>query len=70
MILHKKETTYLYGKNNEIIKLRENKQRIMIDLKYDDNGRETQRKFSSGVTQNKVYDNAGRVVFVQQSKEK
>ena len=67
MILHKKETTYLSGKNNEIIKLRENKQRIMIDLKYDDNGRETQRKFSSGVTQNKVYDNAGRVVFISQN---
>ena len=67
MILHKKETTYLYGKNNEIIKLRENKQRIIIDLKYDDNDRATQRKFSSGVTQNKVYDNAGRVVFISQN---
>ena len=35
-----------------------------IKLKYDVNGRETERKFSNGVSQNTYYDKAGRVILM------
>ena len=37
-----------------------------IKLKYDVNGRETERKFSNGVSQNTYYDKAGRVIIMTQ----
>ena len=61
-----RESRYLYGKNNEVLEVFDNKQRLGITLKYDSNGREVLRQFANGITQATFYDKAGRVVLITQ----
>lgn len=60
------ETKYVYGKNNEIKEIFDNKQRISIKLEYDKNGREVLRRFGNGTYEETLYDKAGRVTVKMQ----
>ena len=43
-----RETKYLYGKNNEVTEIFDNKQRLSVKLEYNINGLETVRRFGNG----------------------
>ncbi len=58
-----RKTSYVYGKNNELKELFDNKQRLSIQLNYDVNGREVLRLSGNGVKEETVYDRAGRVII-------
>lgn len=57
-----RETKYVYGKNNEIIEIFDNKQKLSVKLDYDKNGREILRKYGNGTKEETLYDKAGRVI--------
>lgn len=65
-----RETTYSYGKNNEVKEIFDNKQRVSIKLEYDKNGRELLRKFGNGTAEYTLYDRAGRVTVKMQKDER
>ena len=51
-----RETSYTYGKNNEVKEIFDNKQRISVQLNYDKNGREVLRKFGNETSEVTLYD--------------
>ncbi len=59
-----RETAYRYGRNGELLEVRDNRQRLSVSYKYDVMGRETERIFGNGVSQHTVYDKAGRIVLI------
>lgn len=65
-----RETVYTYGKNNEVKEIFDNKQRISVKLKYDMNGRETERQFGNGTSETTLYDRAGRVTVKAQNSDR
>lgn len=56
-----RDTSYVYGKNNELKEIFDNKQRMSVKLEYNKNGSEILRKFGNGTRQATLYDKAGRV---------
>ena len=56
------DTIYTYGKNNELIEIFDNKQRVSIKLAYNKNGREVLRKYGNGTKEESLYDKAGRII--------
>ena len=59
-----RETAYRYGRNGELLEVRDNRQRLSVSYKYDVMGRETERIFGNGVSQHTAYDKAGRVILI------
>ena len=59
-----RETAYRYGRNGELLEVRDNRQRLSVSYKYDMMGRETERIFGNGVSQHTAYDKAGRVILI------
>ena len=59
-----RETAYRYGRNGELLEVRDNRQRLSVAYKYDVMGRETERIFGNGVSQHTAYDKAGRVILI------
>lgn len=57
-----RDTKYSYGKNNELQKLFDNKQRVSIELNYNKNGKEVLRKFGNGVEEKTLYDKSDRII--------
>lgn len=57
-----KDSVYVYGKNNEVKEIFDNKQRVRVKLSYNKNGQEILRKFGNGTEEETLYDKAGRVI--------
>ncbi len=65
-----RETKYLYGKNNEVTEIFDNKQRLSVKLEYNVNGLETVRRFGNGTKEETLYDKAGCVTVKLQKNER
>ncbi len=65
-----RETSYTYGKNNEVKEIFDNKQRLSVQLDYDKNGREVLSKFGNGTSETTLYDKAGRTIVKAQNSER
>ena len=57
-----RKTTYTYGSNNELKELFDNKQKLSLQLTYDNRGREILRLSGNGVKEETLYDKAGRII--------
>ncbi len=57
-----KDSVYVYGKNNEVKEIFDNKQRVRVKLSYNKNGQEILRKFGNGTEEETLYDRSGRVI--------
>lgn len=57
-----RETVYTYGKNNEVKKIFDNKQRVSIELDYNKNGKEVLRRFGNGTEEKTLYDKSDRII--------
>ncbi len=65
-----RDTRYIYGKNNEVKEIFDNKQRLRVQLDYNKNGSEVLRKFGNGTAETTLYDKAGRVIIKAQKSER
>ena len=65
-----RESSYSYGKNNEVKEFFDNKQRLRVQLDYNKNGSEVLRKFGNGTAETTLYDKAGRVTVKAQKSER
>ncbi len=65
-----RELVYSYGKNNELKEIFDNKQRLRVQLSHNKNGREVLRKFGNGISEETLYDKAGRVIAKMQKSER
>lgn len=61
-----REIVYKYGKNGELLSVRDNRQRLSVDFEYDKMTRETKRTFANGVSQKTAYDSAGRQIIISE----
>ena len=57
-----RETVYSYGRNNEVKKIFDNKQRVSIELDYNKNGKEVLRRFGNGTEEKTLYDKNDRII--------
>jgi RHS repeat-associated protein len=56
-----------YGKNNELLSVVDNSQRLKVEYHYDSVGRETLRTYGNGVRQETKYDSIGRVILIRET---
>ena len=65
-----RDTFYVYGKNNEVKEIFDNKQKLSIKLKYNNIGKEVLRTFGNGVKEEYLYDKAGRLIVKMQKSQR
>ena len=58
------ETTYRYGKNNELLEVSDRLSRLGVRFEYDAVGRENKRTFVNGTVQKRHYDSGGRLTLL------
>jgi YD repeat-containing protein len=58
MVNGNREVRYRYGKNRELLGVKDNSQRLEVAYQYDTSGRETERVYGNGVKQETFYDGA------------
>jgi YD repeat-containing protein len=55
------------GKNNELLSVADNSQRLKVEYRYDVAGREVLRTYGNGVRQETKYDGVGRVILIRET---
>lgn len=59
------ETSYRYGKNNELLEVFDRISRNGVTFSYDKTGKEIKRTLNNGNVQYRYYDKAGRIVLLK-----
>jgi YD repeat-containing protein len=67
MVSGNRDVRYGYGKNGELLWVRDNGQGLEVRYEYDASGRETLRTYGNGVVQETVYDGAGRTILIKET---
>ena len=66
LLSNNSDLSYVYGSNNELKEIFDNKQRLSVKLSYNKKGQEILREFGNGTKEETLYDSAGRVIVKMQ----